>query len=74
MIIAAVLSAVITLTITKILSKRKEKQISVVVMSDVRKQSDELFIKQLGSKIPLDFLRIIKHSNGTTEYQLKIKK
>lgn len=54
--------------------KKKEKTVSVVVMSGERKQADELFNKQLGGKIPIDYLRVIKHANNTTEFQLTIKK
>lgn len=43
-------------------------------MSDNRKQADKLFSEQLANNIPAEFLKVIKHSNGTTEFQLKIKK
>lgn len=70
---AVILTAAIVVIGCYLYIKRYEKEVSVVVTSTNEKQAYDLFLNKVGSKIPKDILKVVKHANGTMEFIFKVK-
>lgn len=58
----------------KMISKKREKEISITVMTTDPVKAKEVAAAKLFEAIPADFIRSKVHAGGSTEFQFTVKK
>lgn len=63
---------VFTILISLLIIRRREKKVSISVMSTNEEQAYELFFKRLSNEMPRDYIKVIKNPTNT-EFQFTLK-